>query len=362
MLKRLSINEDAANAQYKFLGNSGLKVSNICLNSMSFGTFPGGPQTNTNESSSHAILDKFVEMGGNFIDTADTYPGMGTHSGYSEEIIGKWLSSRDRHRLVVGSKCRYNTDPACPNGAGLSRNHILWSLEQSLRRLRTDYIDLYQIHGWDAGAPVEDTLRTLNDLVRSGKVRHIGAANLSAWQLEKFCAYAKFMGLEKFVTVQMNYNLIDRGIEHEVLEVCREENVGLLCWNPLKDGLLTARNNEPDSANLDVTRPAEAEIGRPDRSSRICSLIESIAEANGKSMSQVALRWLIDQDSVSSVILGVSSPAELTPLMDVSKGSWRLSGEEMALLDAASRPEVTSYPLTMTSQQTGRRRKRFNVI
>lgn len=317
---------------------------------------------NTNESSSHAILDKFVEMGGNFIDTADTYPGMGTHSGYSESIIGKWLSSRDRHRIIIGSKCRYVTDPSCPNGSGLSRNHILWSLEQSLKRLKTDYIDLYQIHGWDAGTPVEDTLRTLNDVVRSGKVRHIGAANLAAWQLEKFCAYAKFMGLEKFVTAQMNYNIVDRGIEHEVLEVCREENVGLLCWNPLKDGLLGLKRNESESTNSDLMKALETDADRSDRTSRICSLIESIAEANGKSMSQVALRWLIDQNAVSSVVCGATSPTELAPLMEVSRGSWRLSDEEAALLDVASKPEVTSYPLTMTSQQSGRRRRRFNVI
>jgi aryl-alcohol dehydrogenase-like predicted oxidoreductase len=126
------------------------------------------------------------------------------------------MTTQERHRLVIGTKCRYLTDPSCPNGLGLSRNHILWSLEQSLKRLKTDYIDLYQIHGWDAGTPLEDILRTLNDVVRSGKVRHIGASNLTGWQLQKFCDYAKFMGLEKMVTIQMHYNLLSRGIESEV--------------------------------------------------------------------------------------------------------------------------------------------------
>ncbi|CAH1255009.1 KCNAB2 [Branchiostoma lanceolatum] len=224
----------ADTTEYRFLGGSGLKVSSICLGALTFGEwalFPG----QCDEAASHAILDRYVELGGNFIDTADNYAG-----GKSEEIIGTWLAKQEREKLVVATKVRLSTGKGI-NRVGLSRHHIMQSIDDSLRRLRTDYVDLYQIHLWDKAVPIEETLSALNDLVRAGKVRYLGASNVTGWQLQKIVDLSKSMGLNKWISLQANYNLLSRGIEWELTDVCREEGIGIIPWSPLTGGLLTGK-------------------------------------------------------------------------------------------------------------------------
>lgn len=190
--------------QYVYLGNTGLKVSNMCLGTMNFGG-EATKVTQCSEEESHKILDAFVAAGGNFIDTADIYSG-----GESEAIVGRWLAKRaDRHRLVIATKARFPVEakPTC-NDVGLSRGHLLYAVEQSLKRLQTDYIDLYQCHAWDAGTPLEETLRTLDDLVKAGKVRYVGWSNVTGWQLQKIVDEAKRLGVAVCVSLQAQYSLL----------------------------------------------------------------------------------------------------------------------------------------------------------
>ncbi|HEV7626939.1 MAG TPA: aldo/keto reductase, partial [Streptomyces sp.] len=205
----------------RLLGNSGLRVSELCLGSMTFGR-------ETDEETSSSILDTFVEAGGNFIDTADVYS-----RGGSEEILGRWLTKQRRDDLVVATKVRFPMGDG-PNDKGLGRKHIIEGVEASLRRLRTDYIDLYQVHCWDPATPLEQTLSTLDSLVRAGKVRAVGASNFSGWQLQKAVDISRRRGWEPFTCLQPLYNLLDRETEWELLPVCRNEGLGVIPWSPLR--------------------------------------------------------------------------------------------------------------------------------
>ena len=214
--------------RYRFLGGTGLKVSELCLGAMTFGR-------ESSEAESMRMLDRFCAVGGNFIDTANVYS-----QGVSEEIVGRWLHDKRRGHFVVATKVRFGMGGG-PNESGLSRKHILGSVEASLRRLGTDYIDLYQIHCWDNVTPLEETLSTLDVLVKSGKVRYIGASNFAGWQLQKAIDLCRAEGWERFVCLQPLYNLLDRTIEWEVLPVCRNEELGVIPWSPLRGGWLTGK-------------------------------------------------------------------------------------------------------------------------
>ena len=217
---------------YRSLGRTGLKVSELCLGAMTFGR-------ETSEADSHGMLDRFVELGGNFIDTADVYS-----RGASEEILGRWLSGNDRDDLVIATKVRWGTDDPAnrrPNRFGLGRKHILAEVEASLRRLKTDYIDLYQVHMWDSVTPLEETLSTFDTLIASGKVRYIGASNYSGWQLQKATDIAKFRNLQPYVSLQALYNLLDRELEWELIPVALNEGLGIMPWSPLRGGWLSGK-------------------------------------------------------------------------------------------------------------------------
>ena len=203
----------------RFLGRSGLQVSELCLGTMTFGR-------ETTEEVSHQILDRFVEAGGTFIDTADVYT-----RGASEEILGRWLKGQPRDDLIIATKVRFPMGEG-PNDAGLSRKHILAGVEASLKRMDSDYIDLYQIHGWDPGTPLEESLQTLDGLIKSGKVRYIGASNLTAWQLQKAVDISRQNGWEPFSSLQPLYNLLDRELEWDLVPVCLNEGVGIIPWSP----------------------------------------------------------------------------------------------------------------------------------
>ena len=204
---------------YRYLGRSGLRVSELCLGAMTFGR-------ETSEKDSHNMLDRFANEGGIFIDTADVYT-----AGASEEIVGKWLKKRARDEFVLATKVRFLIGGG-PNDEGLTRKHILHGVENSLRRLQTDYIDLYQVHLWDPATPLEETLGTLNHLVESGKVRYLGVSNYKGWQLQKAIDLSKQMGWEPFLSLQPLYNLLDRSIEWELVEVCQNEGLGIIPWSP----------------------------------------------------------------------------------------------------------------------------------
>ena len=231
---------------YRFLGKTGLRVSELCLGAMTFGR-------ETTEEVSRQILDRFVAAGGNFVDTADVYS-----RGASEEIVGRWLKDQPRDDLVIATKVRFPMGSG-PNDVGLSRKHILAGVEASLRRLQTDYIDLYQVHCWDHVTPLEETLSTLDTLVQSGKVRYIGASNFSGWQLQKAIDLSLRMGWEPFTCLQPQYNLLCRTTEWELVPVCLNEGLGIIPWSPLRGGWLSGKYRRGMTAPPAGTRVEIAE-------------------------------------------------------------------------------------------------------
>jgi aryl-alcohol dehydrogenase-like predicted oxidoreductase len=234
--------------EYTYLGRTGLKVSELCLGTMHFGG-------RTDEATAHRMLDRFVAAGGTFIDTADVYG-----AGASEEIIGRWLARQSRDNLVIATKAYGEMGPG-PNDAGAGRKHLLGAVEASLRRLRTDHLDLYQMHVFDDATPIEETLSTLDGLVRAGKVRFLGASNYAGWQLQKSIDLARQHGWEPFACLQPLYNLLDRETEWDLVPVCQNEGVGIIPWSPLRGGWLSGRYRRgmaaaPAGSRVDVQAAA----------------------------------------------------------------------------------------------------------
>ncbi|KAL3847198.1 hypothetical protein ACJMK2_018121 [Sinanodonta woodiana] len=346
---------DIDTTNYNFLGKSGLKVSNICLGTITFGVLKGTfyeCSTQTEEEKSHQILDRYVELGGNFLDTANVYC-----RGKSEEIIGNWLQKHKRNRIVVATKVRFPMDTSDVNSGGLSRRHIVQSVEESLCRLRTNYIDLYQAHAWDNGTPIEETIRTFDDLVRCGKICYYGLSNVCGWQLQKIVDFSKYNGLNPPISLQQQYSLMCRQSEWEEFMICKNEGIGVLPWSPLKGGILTGkfkRGETPDKTQSRIgfihqdekraieAAPAWSEYSDNDAYWNLIDILGKIAAKHGKSIAQVALRWLLQQDVVASVIIGATSLKQLEDNMSASAG-WELSTEEMNTLGAAN-PRISCYP------------------
>ncbi|GFO26591.1 4-deoxy-l-erythro-5-hexoseulose uronic acid reductase [Plakobranchus ocellatus] len=337
--------------KYNFVGKSGLQVSNICLGTMTFGESQIGRPGQSDENLSHEILDRFVAHGGNFLDTADMYG-----YGVSEKIVGSWLERQPRDNFVVATKCRFNMNSeGNKNAVGLSRRHITSSIENSLKRLRTDYVDIYQTHAFDDATPLEETLRTLDDLVRCGKIRYPGVSNVTGWQLEKIVQTQTRLGLNPSVSLQQQYNLACRQSELEPFQVCKNEGIGVLPWSPLKGGLLTGkvrRDMKPTEGRLgwvaqDEKRQTPAGPAYSNLPSKVFDIIdtaEAIGKKHGRSIAQVALRWLLQKDVTTSIIIGATSLAQLDQNMTVNE--WSLSAEEMNQLDEVSAPDVP-YPYDM---------------
>jgi aryl-alcohol dehydrogenase-like predicted oxidoreductase len=321
------------------LGGTGTLVSTLCLGAMTFGN-------ESDETLAHAQLDRFVERGGNFVDTADVYS-----RGLSEEIIGRWLAARPgmRDRIVLATKGRFPMGDG-PNDHGLSRTHLTQALEASLRRLGVEAVDLYQAHAWDPITPIEETLRFYDDAVRAGKIRYAGVSNFLGWQLQKAATITSLRGLAPIVTLQPQYNLITRDIEFELVDVCRNEGIGILPWSPLAGGWLTGkyrRDEVPTGATRlgeDPGRGMEAYAPRNarERTWRIVDTVRRVAEGRGASMAQVALAWVADRPAVTSVILGARTVEQLDD--NLGAAGLHLSEEETALLNEASAPEVADYP------------------
>jgi aryl-alcohol dehydrogenase (NADP+) len=326
-----------ADVEYRTLGSTGTVVSVWCLGTMTFGN-------ESDEAVSHAQLARFVEVGGNFVDTADVYS-----KGRSEEIIGRWLARRAgvRDRLVIATKGRFPMGDG-PNDAGLSRVSLSRALDASLRRLGVDAVDLYQAHAWDPLTPIEETLRFFDDAVRAGKIRYAGVSNFLGWQLQKAALLTEFLGLAPVVTLQPQYNLLVRDIEFELVDVCRNEGIGILPWSPLAGGWLTGKYRR-DAAPTGATRLGEdpergmeayAPRNAQDRTWRVIDTVRAIADEHGVSMARVALAWVAARPAVTSVILGARTVAQL----DDNLATVALSETELTRLTEASTPAVADYP------------------
>lgn len=315
---------------YRYLGKTGLKVSELCLGTMTFGR-------ETSEETSHQMLNRFVEVGGNFIDTADVY-----NEGVSEEIVGRWLKDKHRDDFIIATKVRFPMGGG-PNDVGISRKHILSGVENSLRRLNTDYIDLYQIHCWDRGTPLEETLSTLNSLVKSGKVRYIGASNFSGWQLQKALDLSRQMGWEPFTSLQPQYNLLCRSTEWELIPVCQNEGLGVIPWSPLRGGWLSGKFRRGMTAPPTGSRVEIAEkkgwgeswsAYDNEHTWTVLDGLFAVAEEVGKTPAQVAINWLLQRPGVIAPIVGARNMEQFEN--NVNASGWALSEEQMARLNQTS--------------------------
>jgi aryl-alcohol dehydrogenase-like predicted oxidoreductase len=334
--------------QYRYLGRTGLKVSEVCLGAMTFGR-------ESTEEVSIQMLDCFVEAGGNFIDTANVYS-----LGISEEILGRWLTGKRRDDFVIATKVRFGMGDG-PNDIGLSRKHILASVEASLRRLNTSYIDLYQVHAWDPGTPLEETLATLDLLVKSGKVRYVGASNYAGYQLQKAIDLSRQNGWEAFACLQPLYNLLDRSFEWELMPVCEAEGVGVIPWSPLRGGWLSGKYHRSMSAPLPDTRIEEAakrgwseswDVYANERTWQVLDAMSAIATELNKTVAQVALNWLLQKATVTAPILGARTMAHLQDNLGAT--GWSLTAEQVNQLDQASSLPLP-YPYELLAQQRASR-------
>lgn len=339
---------------YRTLGSSGCVVSTYCLGTMTFGA-------ETDEDGSREQLDHFVEAGGTLVDTANVYAG-----GRSEEIVGRWLADRPadvRDRVVLATKARFPVG-SDGNDAGLSRRHLTRALDDSLRRMGVDSVDLYQTHAWDPITPIEETMRFFDDAVTAGKIRYVGLSNFTGWQVQKAVDVAAFRGWSRPVTLQPQYNLLAREIEWEIVPACLEEGLGLLPWSPLGGGWLTGKYTR-DTAPSGATRLGEnpqrgveaydRRVGH-DRTWVVVQALQTVAEERGATMAEVALAWLHDRPAVTSVILGARTTEQLEA--NLAAARLHLSPDETARLDAASDPGPADYPygeigLGQRSRETG---------
>ena len=322
---------------HRRLGKTGLMVSELCLGTMTFGRELG-------EDGSREILTRFLEAGGNFIDTADVY-----EAGVSETFTGRAIKDV-REDLVLATKVRFPMGDG-PNDVGLSRKHIIAGCEASLRRLGTDYIDLYQVHAWDAATPLEETLSALTDLVRSGKIRYIGVSNFTGWQLVKALYTSELRGLEKFVSMQPQYSLVERNVEYELLPACREEGIGVMPWGPLGGGFLSGkyrRGEEPPEGTRIAGASDELEEAwhkrAVERNWRTLDVVGEISEETGKSYAQISLNWLLRQPGVVAPIIGARRPDQLED--NLGAAGWALDEDQVRRLSEASALEDV-YPYSM---------------
>jgi aryl-alcohol dehydrogenase-like predicted oxidoreductase len=326
---------------HRRMGRTGLKVSALCLGTMTFGH-------QCDEQTSFAILGRAADAGVDFLDTADVYPVPPSPetAGRTEEIVGRWLEGR-RDRFVLASKCRFRvgTDP---NDEGLSRRHVLRAVEDSLRRLRTDWIDLYQAHSPDPETPREETLRAFDDLVRQGKVRYVGCSNFPAWQVALGLGDSRRLGLAAWSCVQPRYNLLYREIEAELLPLCREEGLGVIPYNPLAGGFLSGKYqtlHEPQAG----TRFALGKTGELYRERywhqaqlEAVGRLRRHFDARGVPLATAAVAWVVSRPGVTSAIIGASRPEQLDATL--AGAELRLTDEDLEVCDRAwyelPRPEV----------------------
>lgn len=330
----------AALTHYRTLGRSGLAVSPLALGTMTFGTDWGW---GADDATSRALFDRYLDAGGNFVDTADGYT-----NGRSEEMLGRYVADRKaRDRVVLATKYSFNAEPGNPNAGGNGRKNARRALEGSLRRLRTDYVDLYWIHAWDTRTPVEEALRTMDAFVAEGKVRYVGLSDVPAWYFARWQTLAEWHGREPAAALQLEYSLVERGIEREHVPAAAALGAGVVPWSPLASGFLTGKyrraadgSYEGGGARLDATKG----LGNPiyekftrDASWRVLDALRGVAEEAGRPMAEVALHWAATQPGVSSVLVGATKPAQLDA--NLAALDFTLDPALRARLDAASAPE-----------------------
>jgi aryl-alcohol dehydrogenase-like predicted oxidoreductase len=326
--------------KYRRLGNTGLIVSEVSLGTMQFGGKAN--MGNLGQEATTKMVKLALDQGINFIDTADVYS-----RGESETLLGNSLKGI-REEIVLATKARLPMSENF-NRSGATRVNIMRGVESSLKRLQTDYIDLYQIHGWDSNTPLEETVRTLDDLVRHGKVRHIGLSNYLSWQAATAIALQERLGLEKYSTAQMYYSLVGRGLEHEFQSFAEYHNVGILVWSPLAGGFLSGKYSRANPAPAG-TRFAEAGQFVPfdkELGYRVIDALKEVASRHGASPARTALAWVLAKPAVSSVIVAARKPEHLED--NIKAVDLKLTQEDMKLLDDVSDPGVP-YPKWMVLQ------------
>ncbi|MFL6416969.1 MAG: aldo/keto reductase [Bryobacteraceae bacterium] len=319
--------------EYVKLGSTGVEVSRICLGCMTFGEPNRGTHTWTlPEEPSRAVIRQALELGINFLDTANVYS-----DGSSEEIVGKAIRDfSKRDDVVLATKVHGRMRPG-PNGAGLSRRAIFSELDNSLRRLGTDYVDLYQIHRWDRGTPIEETLEALDDVRKAGKVRYIGASSMYAWQFAKALYTSRLHGWTEFVTMQNHLNLLNREEEREMLPLCLDQGIGVLPWSPLARGKLT-RPWDQTTERGETDAFGKTLYGTNESDRQIVERVLQLAEARGVPPAQVALAWVIQRPGVTAPIIGASKPHHLTDA--VAALDLKLTPEEIRQLEAPYQPHA----------------------
>jgi aryl-alcohol dehydrogenase-like predicted oxidoreductase len=323
---------------YRYLGRTGIRVAPLTLGCMMF-----GGRTEARES--EAIIDRALDAGLNFLDTANVYS-----LGRSEEVVGDALKKNGhRHRIVLATKVHGNMhkdDPLDPNQAGNSRRQILEQVDASLKRLQTDYIDLYQIHRPNPSTPIDETLRALDDVIRAGKVRYIGSSTFAAWQVIESLWVSKELGLNRFVTEQPPYNLLDRRIERELVPAAQTYGIGLLPWSPLAGGFLAGKykrqGSQPEGRFADGTHQRSAALLSSARAFDAVEALEQLAREKDVTVSQLALAWTVQQPGITSSIIG---PRTLAQLEDNLRAlEVKFSGEDLTRIDAISPPGQVIVP------------------
>jgi aryl-alcohol dehydrogenase-like predicted oxidoreductase len=325
---------------YITLGRSGLRVSPFCLGAMTFGEDLGW---GSSVEESQRIIDRFIELGGNFIDTANFYT-----KSHSEKIIGDHVGrhSARRERLVIATKFSGNLYPGDPNGGGSGRKSVIAACENSLRRLQTDYIDLYWLHNWDVHTPIDETMAALEDLVRAGKVRYLGVSDTPAWKVAEANVTARLRGWSAFIGLQIEYSLLERSVEQELVPMALELGLGITPWSPLKSGVLSGKYTRHNAGQIKADRGILADSHLTEKAYAIVDELGIIAKAHDSTAARVALAWVQAQPGVTSTIIGARRLAQLED--NVKALEVKLSAEELGRLDALTKP-VFGFPQNMQS-------------
>ena len=312
--------------EYIRFGNTGMKVSRLCLGTMTYGKPNERWQWALNEEQSRPFIRKALDLGINFFDTADVYS-----LGASEEVVGSALKEfASRDNVIIATKV-FSAMSQDPNDQGLSRKHIMTSIDSSLRRLKTDYVDLYQIHRWDYNTPIEETMEALHDIIKAGKVRYIGASSMYSWQFAKALYTADLHGWTRFVSMQPHYNLIYREEEREMIPLCLDQKIAVIPWSPLARGLLTGKRSLERN---ETTRAKTDEFGKKlyrDSDFEVVNRLTEIAAQRGLPNAQVALAWMLSKPAITAPIIGASKPGHLEDA--VAALSVKLTQDEISLLE-----------------------------
>ncbi len=323
---------------YVNLGKTGLKVSRICLGCMSYGApakgelTPGSHAWTLSEEESQPFLRQALELGINFFDTANVYS-----RGESENVVGRFLKANARREAVVIATKLHGVMRDEPNGRGLSRKEIFFELDESLRRLRTDYVDLYQIHRWDYETPIEETLDALNDVVKSGKVRYIGASSMYSWQFAKALYLADRHGWTRFVSMQNHYNLLYREEEREMIPLCQSEGIGIIPWSPLARGRLARPWQTETTSRYETDQFGKTLYSQTEQFDRaVVERVGRLSEQRGVPRAQIALAWMLSKPAITAPIVGATKPRHLQDA--AAAVSLRLSPEEISFLEEPYKP------------------------